>query len=252
MTNSILVSFVVPTFNSEKFIEECILSIINQKNDNVEIVVIDGMSTDGTLKILEKYRKFISILISEEDGGIYDAINKGIGFCKGSLIKILNSDDKLTDDSLKRALEAYKTNLPKSGSVNFIIMSTLVRIDKSGQRIALWGKSNNTLFFENLLHPSWYVPMDIYKNYGFYDLSYSIASDYEYFMRLKKNNVKLFKSNIPLTQFREGGASNGGKGRLEVYKIKRIYKGFIKAKLLLLQIDIMIFLSKIKRFLKRF
>ena len=70
MNKNIIVSFVIPTFNSEKYIEECILSILNQSIDNFEIIIVDGISTDDTLKILEKYRKFISILISEKDNGI--------------------------------------------------------------------------------------------------------------------------------------------------------------------------------------
>ena len=128
MNKNIIVSFVIPTFNSEKYIEECILSILNQSIDNFEIIIVDGISTDDTLKILEKYRKFISILISEKDNGIYDAINKGIKLCKGSLIKILNSDDALTHNSLIRALEVYNDNSKKFKN-EFLIMSKIERIN---------------------------------------------------------------------------------------------------------------------------
>lgn len=246
--NSTLVSFVIPTFNSEKFIEECILSIINQNYDNIEIITVDGLSEDSTLKILNKYHKYISVLISERDEGIYDAINKGIKHCKGDLIKILNSDDVLTDKSLTRALEVYKENLDKE-SRDFIIMSTLDRINLNGEKIALWGKYNNILFFENLLHPSWYVPKNIYEKFGLYNLKYNIASDYEYFMRLKKAKVKLLKSKIPYTKYREGGASKDGTGKYEVYEIKKMYKGVVLANLLLLQMKSLVFLSKIKKVL---
>lgn len=246
--NSTLVSFVIPTFNSEKFIEECILSIINQKNDNIEIIIVDGLSEDSTLKILNKYHKYISVLISERDEGIYDAINKGIKHCKGDLIKILNSDDALTDSSLIRVLEVYNENLVKKEQ-DFLIMSTLERINVNGEKIALWGKFNNTLLFENILHPSWYVPKDIYEKFGLYNLKYNIASDYEYFMRLKKAKVKLLKSKTPYTKYREGGTSAGGTGKYEVYEIKKLYKGVVLAILLLVQMKSFIFLSKIKKVL---
>ena len=248
MNKNIIVSFVIPTFNSEKYIEECILSILNQSIDNFEIIIVDGISTDDTLKILEKYRKFISILISEKDNGIYDAINKGIKLCKGSLIKILNSDDALTHNSLIRALEVYNDNSKKFKN-EFLIMSKIERINLDGKKIATWGKFNNVLFFENLLHPSWYVPREIYDNYGLYSLKYDIAADYEYFMRLKKSKVKLLKSKTPYTKYREGGASRGGTGKYEVYEIKKIYKGVVMANLLLLQMRLLILISKIKNFI---
>lgn len=248
MTNSPLVSIVIPTFNSEKFIEECILSILNQKYDNIEIIIIDGMSTDNTLKILEKYSDFIKILISEKDSGIYDAINKGINRCQGSLIKILNSDDALTNNSLNRALKVYSKNAKKFKN-EFLIMSRIERINLVGKEIAIWGRFNNVLFFENLLHPSWYVPREIYQKFGLYSLKYKIASDYEYFMRLRKAKVKLFKSKIPYTKYREGGASKDGGGKHEVYEIKKIYKGVIMANFLLIQMRLIVLISKLKNVL---
>lgn len=244
--HKILVSFVIPTYNSEKFIEECLSSILNQNFEAIEIVIVDGKSTDSTLEILDKYKDHITKLISEEDDGIYDAINKGIRNCKGDLIKILNSDDELTANSLNRALDVYNSNLLVD-NYNFIIMSTLERTNQLGEKIGIWGKYNNNFLFENLLHPSWYVPKQVYENYGLYDLNFKIASDYEYFMRLKNNKVLLIKSLIPYTKYREGGVSDGGSGKSEVYVIKKKYKGKFMADLLKSQISVMLFLSKIKR-----
>jgi len=242
----LLISFIIPTYNSQKFIEECILSIINQNYDAIEIIVVDGKSTDNTLTILNKYKTHIAKIISEKDDGIYDAINKGIRNCKGDLIKILNSDDKLTTNSLNVALDIYNFN-SQGDNFNFLIMSTLERINIYGEKVRVIGKYNNTLLFENLLHPSWYVPKQIYEDYGLYDLNFKIASDYEYFMRLKENKVRLIKTLTPYTKYREGGASDGATGKREVYEIKRKYKGKFIADLLRIQIEVMLFLSKIKR-----
>ena len=243
-----LISFIVPTYNSEEFIENCILSIINQKYNNIEIIIIDGQSKDKTLSILEKYKTHIKTVISEKDKGIYDAINKGILLSKGDFVKILNSDDELTYNSISLALNMLTLNINKLKDDNFIIMGNLERINIRGEKLAIWGEKN-TFLFENLLHPSWYVPKSIYDKYGLYDLKYKIASDYDYFLRLKSNEIKLIKSSDQLTRYREGGASKDGSGRLEVYMIKKKYKGVLEAKLLLLQIKIIILLSKTKRFL---
>ena len=243
----IVVSFVIPTYNSEKYLEDCIESITSQNYNNIEIVVVDGGSKDNTLTILRRYEKQITKLISEPDEGIYDSINKGIKICNGDLIKILNSDDRLTNNSLDRAVETYKLSFKKFNDYNFIIMSTLVRINLKGEEIRIIGRHNNMLFFENLLHPSWYVPKEIYDKFGLYDLKYKIASDYEYFLRIEKSNVRLVKSLVPYTEYREGGASSGGTGKNEVFKIKKIYKGISKAILLKLQIELAILLSNIKK-----
>ena len=245
--NKILVSFVIPTYNSELYIEECISSILNQNYEATEIIIVDAKSTDDTLTILNKYETHITKIISENDDGIYDAINKGIRNCNGDLIKILNSDDALTDNSLTRALNVYQNRLSKDDDTNFIIMSRIERINLFGDSLRIWGKPKNLLFFENLLHPSWYVPKQVYENYGLYDLNYKIASDYEYFLRLKKNKVELLKSSTPYVKYREGGTSEGGTGKREVYRIKKMYKGSFMACLLITQINTMIFLSKIKK-----
>ena len=94
--------------NSEKFIEESILSVISQTYQNIEYIIIDGDSKDSTKKIINKYRDHINIFISEEDNGIYHAINKGISLCQGEIIKILNSDDKLNPNALEKIAIFFK------------------------------------------------------------------------------------------------------------------------------------------------
>ena len=248
MSEQLMVSFVIPTYNSEKYLEECILSILNQNYANIEIILIDGLSDDNTIMIANKYQKNIKKIISEKDDGIYDAINKGILNCSGELIKILNSDDKLTSNSLKRAVDAYNSNKASCGD-NFIILSRIERINLNGLIVGLWGKRNNVFFFENLLHPSWYVPKTIYNKLGLYSLNYKIASDYDYFLKLKKNKIKLLKSKAPYVQYREGGTSHGFTGKNEVYEIKKIYKGQVLAFLLRLQLNLSQILIRLKSFL---
>ena len=86
-------SIITVTKNDKNYIEDCIKSVIKQQYPNYEYIIIDGGSTDGTIDIIKKYHKHISIFISEPDGGIYDEMNKGIKLATGDIVGILNSDD---------------------------------------------------------------------------------------------------------------------------------------------------------------
>jgi len=94
------VSIITVTYNSASTLEETILSVINQTYKNIEFIIIDGKSSDGTLAIIEKYNHAISKFVSEKDKGIYDALNKGIAMASGDVIGILHSDDFFTDDNV--------------------------------------------------------------------------------------------------------------------------------------------------------
>ena len=95
------ISIITITYNSEKTLENTIKSVIGQNYDDLEYIIIDGGSKDGTLKIAEQYKKYISVIVSEPDNGISDAFNKGISHATGELIGIINSDDMLADGALK-------------------------------------------------------------------------------------------------------------------------------------------------------
>ncbi|MFT4304483.1 MAG: glycosyltransferase, partial [Candidatus Woesearchaeota archaeon] len=94
------ISIITVCYNSSNTIEKTIKSVINQKNKNFEYIIIDGESSDDTLKIINKYKKFINKIISEKDNGIFEAMNKGIDFAKGDIIYFLNSDDFLLNNNI--------------------------------------------------------------------------------------------------------------------------------------------------------
>ena len=95
------ISIITVTKNSEKFIENNILSVINQTYKNYEHIIIDGNSSDKTMEIINKYKSKIAIVISENDNGLYDAINKGIQNASGEIIGILHSDDYWHENALE-------------------------------------------------------------------------------------------------------------------------------------------------------
>ena len=105
-----LISIIIATYNSEKYLEQCLNSIFKQNYKNYEIIVIDNKSTDKTLKILKKYEKSIDIWISEPDKGIFHAMNKGIKISKGKIISILNSDDYYNQNALKIIVKYFNYN----------------------------------------------------------------------------------------------------------------------------------------------
>ena len=94
------VSIITIAWNSEETIEDTIKSVLEQTYDNVEYIIIDGKSTDSTMDIVAKYQDKISVVISEEDKGLYDAMNKGVKKATGDLIGILNSDDIYSDNEV--------------------------------------------------------------------------------------------------------------------------------------------------------
>jgi hypothetical protein len=154
-------------------------------------------------------------------------MNKGIALCSGELIKLINADDLPTEDSIKTAVEIYTRN--ENYDKEYFINSHLEIIDNRGYVVDEWGERSFTKYFENALHPSWYVPANLYEKYGPYDLSYSIASDYEYFLRLKANKVSMIMLKTVLARYRRGGASSGLSGVKQVYRLSRKYFGFVRA-----------------------
>lgn len=110
MSNIIKVSIVTPSFNQGKFIEETILSVLNQSYKNIQYIIVDGGSTDNTMEIIDKYRDRIDIIIHEKDKGQSDAINKGFKLADGELIGWINSDDILYPECVERIVELYENN----------------------------------------------------------------------------------------------------------------------------------------------
>ena len=115
----------MPSFNKVEFIERSILSVLNQNYPNIELIVIDGGSTDGTVEIIKKYEKYITLWISEKDQGQSDALNKGFKYCTGEVYGFLNSDDLYTPNAFKYALSALNDNPNKK-----IVFGDYLTIDK--------------------------------------------------------------------------------------------------------------------------
>ena len=216
-----LVSIITVVLNGERHIESAIQSVINQTYKNIEYIILDGQSEDNTIDIIKKYENYISFFESKKDNGLYEAINRGIELSKGSFIKILNSDDMLDPIAIEENLKVFEE---EGGSNSFVVNSYLKRIDLNGNFLSIWKNKGKIINgYDQFLHPTWLVPKAIYNKFGYYDESYKVSSDYEYYLRLKFNDV-LFKTiKHPLVMFRVAGLSYGLKGMKEDLEINLKY-----------------------------
>ena len=204
------ISIISTTYNSEKTIEHTILSVINQTYANIEYIIIDGQSTDGTLNIIKKYQNKITKLVSEPDKGIYDALNKGIEQANGNIIGFLHADDFYAHNKvIENIVNVFKIKKTDSVYGNLEYVSAL----KTDKIIRNWQAGK---FCINELkrgwmppHPTFYVKKEIYNKYGNFKLNYKIAADYDLMLRfLGKHQITTAYLDEVLVKMRMGGASN--------------------------------------------
>lgn len=207
--NKPLISVITVVFNGEKFLEDTIQSVINQSYDNVEYIIIDGASTDGTVDIIKKYEDQIDYWISEKDNGIYDAMNKGLSLCHGDIIGLVNADDYLYLDSLEKVADVFKdeTTMFTYGQVDLIGEDGNI----FGKAISIGTESLKYKLFKHMpfLHPTMFVKAAVYQKLGLYNLDYKLSADYDFTLRLVENNVLGKRLNFSTGVFRVGGASGG-------------------------------------------
>lgn len=207
-----LISIVTVVFNGAVTLEQAIRSIMEQSYDNIEHIIIDGGSSDGTVDILRQYDHVIDYWLSEKDGGIYDAMNKGIALCSGEYVGMLNADDMFSDSSALQAI-VDRFCIEKVEAV----FSCLNIVDKDNLKKIL-RKYRVTMLNSALLrigvmppHPTFYCKKSCYKEGGMYKTDYKIAADFEMLARLliRQKISWSFLDKVTVTM-RSGGVSNGG------------------------------------------
>lgn len=209
---SISFSVITVCYNSERFIKHTIESVNSQKNVSFEHIVIDGLSTDGTGRILDMYRGQISV-ISEDDSGIYDAMNKGIKIATGQWICFLNSDDFFTDEFALYRL-AQKIKSKKKHLIFFNDVRIVSRLDeKVPIRDYTFPDDVESGLKNGVMppHPGAVCHRSLFRHVGIFDERFSIAGDYDWFFRA----IVLSKVNYVITRqvlvvMRNGGVSSNG------------------------------------------
>lgn len=205
------ISLITVSFNSGATIEATIKSVAIQNYSDIEYIVIDGLSSDNTLDIVNNYSDVISKVISEKDNGIYDAMNKGIARSSGDIIGLINSDDILADELvLQRVSKVFSDNPEINACYGDLCY---VKSDDLTKVVRYW-RSNpyqHGLFKKGWVppHPTLYVRSEIYKKYGGFDISYLIAADFELMLRLfEVYHIQAAYLPHVLVKMRLGGTSN--------------------------------------------
>jgi glycosyltransferase len=196
-------SIVIPVFNGEKYIEDTLISILNQSFKDYEIIVVDGCSTDGTLKKIMKYYNRIKTLISEPDNGMYDALNKGFKISTGDYLCYINSDDRLRTDALEKVFKKF-TN----GNYDFIF-GDVAYISSTGAVLYKYNGINLPQSCIKYLHrlpfaqQSTFWTRNSFYEAGEFDSSLKYSADTKYFLSLYLNpSIKRGYIHSVLGEFR--------------------------------------------------
>ena len=218
------ISIITVCYNSEKYIEQTIQSVIYQNYKNIEYIIVDGLSKDRTVDIINRYRDKVTTFIQGKDKNMYDAINKGMKASTGDYIAILNSDDYLMDaDVITKVANAIDEDGQRRELYycNHVVQYMSSGLMKKQRKIQTSFKEllcSKHLAFTG--HGTGFVSKEVVKEIGYYDCdSFRAAADYDYFLRIfKRGNVKHI--NVDLEYFRMHDESITSTGQIDVEKLQ--------------------------------
>jgi glycosyltransferase len=209
------ISVITAVYNNRNTISDAIESILAQSHPAVELVVVDGGSTDGTLELLARFGDRITVMVSEPDDGIYHALNKGIGIASGDVVGFLHSDDVFPDvDALKRVAAVFATSGAEAvyGDLEYVQRNDVTKV------VRYWhaGVYSSRKLRGGWMppHPTFYARRQLYQRLGGFDVSMRIAADYDCMLRVFQAGVAV--GYIPQVQvrMRTGGTSNRSLGNI--------------------------------------
>lgn len=213
-----LCTVITVCYNSELTIRQTFESVLNQTYKNIEYLVVDGKSTDGTLAIIKEYEPLFEgrmKWVSEPDNGIYDAMNKGIRMASGELIGIINSDDYYEPTAVEDMMSAM-TKEP------YQILYGMMRTVQNGleRRISI----GSHLFLRDGMigHPACFVTKKLYEDLGAFDTQFISAADYDFMLRMADNKEVCFKPVYKLiANFATGGMCSSSKAYYDLLKVQK-------------------------------
>ena len=213
----IKVSVITVCYNSSKTIRKTFDSVLHQTYRNVEYLVIDGASTDGTVDIIKEYEPLFQgrmKWISENDRGIYDAMNKGIRMATGELLGILNSDDYYEPDAAETMVDAMTKD-------KYQILYGAMRTWKNGEEESVGISSHKFLRDRMINHPACFVTKAVYDDFGYYDTQYASVADYDFMLRAYECKEIYFKPVYKIiSNFALGGMCSTGQAYLELVELQ--------------------------------
>lgn len=224
MKDSYRVSIITVCFNSELVIEKTLKSILNQEYGNLEYIIIDGKSTDGTMGIIASYaNKFQECninfkVLSEPDRGIYDAMNKGISMATGQIIGLINSGDWYENWAVKTMVEYYDR-------YHFDMFYANLRIWRKGKTMIKKARLQNYITTRDWNHPTTFITKETYCQFQY--ACYGIYDDWDLVLRIRKSGRKIVVCNKILANFSFGGISNKKSIKASWGRFKERYKIYL-------------------------
>lgn len=206
------ISIITVVRNNKDTIRDAIESVLNQTHNEIEYIIVDGASTDGTVEIVQSYGNKITKFISEPDKGLYDAMNKGIMLATGEVIGILNSDDIYIDEFvIEEVVKVFEEKEIDSLFADLVY----VKPDNLNKIVRYYDSSqfSREKFAYGWMpaHPTFFVKRSAYEQYGLFKTDYKIAADYELLVRfLYKYKLTYFYIQKPIIKMRVGGISTSG------------------------------------------
>ena len=205
------ISIITITYNSAQTVEDTIKSVVAQDFPNVEYLIIDGLSKDSTLSVVNRYSPYIDKVVSEKDKGLYDALNKGINAATGDVIGLLHSDDIYSNNQvLSKVAQQFAADPNVEG-----VYADLVFVDRDDTNKVLrtWksGEYKEDAFKKGWMppHPTFFVKKSVYEKFGGFNLDLKLSADYELMLRLiHKHKIKVAYLPETIVKMRMGGISN--------------------------------------------
>lgn len=218
------ISVVTVCYNSERTIEDTIRSVVTQDYPNVEYIIVDGLSRDNTLVIVDRYRNNIAKVVSEKDHGIYDAINKGAKLAEGEVVAILNSDDVYADEKvLSRVMKVFRETGAGAvyGDLEYVSRDDLSKVSRYWHSGAY--RPGNFVRGWMPPHPAFFLRKSCYEKFGYFHTDFRTSADYELMLRMiHVHGVEPAYLPEVLVKMREGGQSNVSlKNRIEANREDR-------------------------------
>lgn len=203
--NNPTVSIITVVYNGVQYIEQTIKSVIAQDYTNIEFIIIDGGSNDGTLDIIKKYKDNIANWVSEKDSGIYNAMNKGLKIASGEIVAILNADDYYHSDTIQNVVNHFvktKADIVYGNLTKFRSIEAKEYFVEITPDITIMEKRMG------VFHPATFIKKEVYQEVGVFNEKYKLSADYDFMLRVYKQQYDFQYLNKSLAYFRIGGASN--------------------------------------------
>ena len=205
--DSPLISIITVVYNGKDFIEDTIISIANQTYQNIEYIIVDGGSVDGTLDIIKQYHHVVDTWISDSDEGIYDAMNKGAKIANGSYISFLNASDAYLEDTVQKIADLIVQQECDYYCGPVIIQNQINNDAFISYPLVNFQYHKGTIMGMPAPHLSVFMKTEFFHGLDGYDLSFALSSDFDLLLRMTARTNNVYYLQEPIGVFRLGGVS---------------------------------------------